>query len=134
MKYTRSKEHFSNIPQVNLQDNSQSKENQTCTNRFYGYPDSALSALLAAGLVILVLLSSFVRCPLAVRIEGRVVSVLTLRIGRTALRNERTTVLFLLLVLTLVCSIHCELLSTIVPPRIVIQILQAAHLTKLCQW
>ncbi len=69
---------------VKLQNNTQSKEDQTCTDRFYGYPDSALSALIATGLVRLVLLGSFIRCPLAVRVEGRVVSFLTLRTSCTA--------------------------------------------------
>ncbi len=88
MIYLRSQEHFWNNPHINLQNNIQSQEQQTWTNRFYGYPGSALSALLATGLVGLELLSIFVRCPLAVRIEGRVGSVLTLRTGCTALRER----------------------------------------------
>ncbi len=117
---------FWNHPYVNLQNNTQSKEQYTWTCRFYGYTRSAVSALLATGLVGPVLLGSFVRCSLAVRIEGTVVSILTLGRAVQHSGNERTTVVFLLWVLPLVCSIHCGLLSTVVPARIVMGILHPA--------
>ncbi len=68
-----------------LTNNTRSKEDQTCTNEFYGYPGSALNTLLATGLAGLMLLGTLMRCPLAARIKGRVFSVLTLRTGCKAL-------------------------------------------------
>ena len=73
---------------VNLQGNTQNEELQAWTIRFYGYQGTALIASLATGLIGLVLLSSFVRYLLGVRFERRVVSVLTLRTGCTALRKR----------------------------------------------
>ncbi len=87
MIYIRSQAHFWNNFYVNLQNNIQCKEQQTWTNRFYRYPGSALSALWATGLVRLVLLSGFMRCSLAVKVEIRVLSVLTLATDSTALRE-----------------------------------------------
>ncbi len=54
-----------------VQNNTQMKEYQTLANRVSGYPGRALSAILATAMVRLVLLSSLVRCSLAVRLEKK---------------------------------------------------------------
>ncbi len=107
MIYIRSQKHFWNNPHVNLHNNTQSKDQQTCTNGFYDYPDRAPSALIVTGLVGLVLLSSLMRGPMTERIKRRIIS-------STALRKRADHYKISLMCLTLcvfspLCTIfHCS--------------------------
>ncbi len=83
----RSEENLSNDPEVNLRSTVENEEQQSCTNSSYGYAPSSLSGLIKTRLFRLVVLTSLMRCALAVRLRQMVLLILMLRTDRITLRE-----------------------------------------------